>query len=280
MFTYNEEIKLPLERDGNKCGQILVQMIPPEEAPEEKVDYTDDSGKLSKSEQMEEENGQNPNAGDFQGQQPGAVFMTDPRFESMMAMQQMQMQQHMMMMQMQQQQQMNFNMMMMQQHDTSEMEFDEDEYKKQVKKKNKKKKKKEKSDDESEGSEEYWKQKKKSKIDLEFKKKVDYDVSEGEDKWKLVDSSQMIMGGARKLTLSFKGKDQGWGNQKGQVALSVDKRDPDTDFKSIGEYEGFEYKGMKGVWFSEVLDHDWVDVKETFSKDSVLIQAMDDDDED
>jgi Ca2+-dependent lipid-binding protein len=38
MFTYNEEVKLPVERDGNKVGYIICMIIPPEEAPEEKVD--------------------------------------------------------------------------------------------------------------------------------------------------------------------------------------------------------------------------------------------------
>jgi len=37
-YSYNEEIKLPLERDGKKCGYMLCQIIPPEEAPEEKID--------------------------------------------------------------------------------------------------------------------------------------------------------------------------------------------------------------------------------------------------
>lgn len=48
------------------------------------------------------------------------------------------------------------------------------------------------------------------------------------------------MGGAKKLTISFKGKDQGWGNQKGQVAISVDKKDPDCEFRSIGEWDEFD----------------------------------------
>jgi hypothetical protein len=39
------------------------------------------------------------------------------------------------------------------------------------------------------------------------------------------------MGGAKKLTITFKGKDQGWGDQAGQVAISVDKKDPDSDFR-------------------------------------------------
>jgi len=46
---------------------MLVQIIPPEEAPEDKVDYTDDSGKSSKSEQAEDESGANPNSDEFQG---------------------------------------------------------------------------------------------------------------------------------------------------------------------------------------------------------------------
>jgi len=34
MYTYNEEIKLPVERDGAKVGYLICMIIAPEEAPE------------------------------------------------------------------------------------------------------------------------------------------------------------------------------------------------------------------------------------------------------
>jgi len=34
MYTYNEEIKLPVERDGTKVGYLICMIIAPEEAPE------------------------------------------------------------------------------------------------------------------------------------------------------------------------------------------------------------------------------------------------------
>lgn len=88
------------------------------------------------------------------------------------------------------------------------------------------------------------------------------------------------MGGAKKLTITFKGKDQGWGNQKGQVAISVDKKDPDSDFRRIGEWDEFDYKGMKAVWVSDNMEHEWERYKKKFTSDSDLIEAMDDEDED
>jgi len=48
-------------------------MVPPEEAPEEKKDYTDNSGKMSAMEKEEESQGVNPNSTGFQGYTPGAV---------------------------------------------------------------------------------------------------------------------------------------------------------------------------------------------------------------
>jgi len=88
------------------------------------------------------------------------------------------------------------------------------------------------------------------------------------------------MGGAKKLTITFKGKDQGWGDQKGQVAISVDKKDPDSEFKTPEHWWELDYKGMKAVWHSDNMEHEWVRYKKKFRSDSDLIEAMDDEDED
>mmetsp|Transcript_359 Transcript_359/g.322 ORF Transcript_359/g.322 Transcript_359/m.322 type:complete len:96 (-) Transcript_359:345-632(-) len=87
------------------------------------------------------------------------------------------------------------------------------------------------------------------------------------------------MGGARKIYFFFKGKDQGWGNQKGKVAISVDKRDRDMKSRKIeGE---FDYKGMKACWISPTLGHDMeeYDIKFDIDGDDGLIRAMEDEDD-
>jgi len=65
------------------------------------------------------------------------------------------------------------------------------------------------------------------------------------ESWKLLTFTEAVAGNTNyELSLTLKGKDQGWGNKKSQFAVSVDTLGTEFTVPTIGEWDTFTYEGM------------------------------------